>query len=148
MEFDQVKSIAILCDAADYWQAMAFQAKLQAMGKKVRVWFYAEVEDPIWDYAPSRRFLTRHHLDFFFFPKKYLLDDFQGFPADMLMNLSRSSQSVLEYLSLQSPAHFRVAFDAQKAKYYDFVLSVDPENSSFEENAESLLFYLKNLRLK
>lgn len=147
-EFKDVKRIAMLFDAADYEQALAFKATLEAMGKVVRCWTFAEVESPEWVYTPQFRFLTRHHLNFCRLPKAYIVDDFKGFPADMLMNLSQSGLAQLEYLAMLSPSDYRVSFNSENAKYYDFVLALAAEQKCFQENAESLLFYLKNLRLK
>ncbi len=145
--FGQVCRIAMLFDAADYVQAMAFKEELEAMGKKLRVWTYAEVESPEWEYAPEKRFITRKHLDFLYRPKKLIVDDYQGFPADMLMNLSHEDNPILDYLASLSPATFRVSFKASLAKDYDFVLAFPEDSTDFKGNAESLLFYLKNLRL-
>lgn len=147
-EFKDVKRIALLFDGVDYQQAAAFKTALEAMGKVVRCWSYAEVELPEWEYAPAYRFLTRRHLNFLRLPKSYVVDDFKGFPADLLMNLSMRYQPELEYLAMLSETDFRVTFNAENAKYYDFILALSPEQKDFKENADNLLFYLKNLRLK
>lgn len=147
-EFKDVKRIAILFDGVDFLQADAFRKELEAMGKVVRCWSYAEVDSPEWEYSPVYRFLTRRHLNFLRMPKCYIQDDFLGFPADMLMNLSMSHHEVPEYMAMLSQADFRVSFQADRAKYYDFVLALSAEQMDFKENADNLLFYLKNLRLK
>lgn len=146
--FAEVKRIALLFDPSDYQQVMEFVSMLEEMGKTVRLWTFAEVESPEWEYAPKSRYLTRKHVDFWGLPKQYVVDDYQGFPVDMLMNLSHHPNWVLDYLAALSPATFRVGFKPDEAKDYDFVLAYQEETSDFKENANSLLFYLKNLRLK
>ncbi len=148
MELKDVQRIALLFDAENYDQAIAFKHELESMGKKVRAWSYAEVSMPEWEYLPSQCLLTRKHLNFFYQPKQYIVDDYQGYPADMLLFLSLRKNLVMEYFSLLSPAPFRVSFNTARAKEYDFVLAPLSESCGLRENAESLLFYLKNLRLK
>ncbi|MBQ9202131.1 MAG: hypothetical protein IJ154_07175 [Bacteroidales bacterium] len=148
MEYRAVGRVAMLFDYADYAQAMDIKAELEADGKQVRAWSWAEVEmnDTAW--SPSIRMLNDSHLNFFFLPRKYIMDDYLGYPADLLLDLSQRSNPLTEYLTACSPAGFRAGFKVAYPKIYDFVLDIRPTAYDLSENAGDLLFYLRNLKLK
>ncbi|MBQ7163431.1 MAG: hypothetical protein IJR64_07565 [Bacteroidales bacterium] len=148
MEYAAVGRVAMLFDYPDYEKAMAVKAGLEADGKQVRAWSYSEVEMSDTELSPSLRVLNNNHLNFFFLPKKYILDDYLGYPADWLLDLSQRANPVTEYLTAVSQAPFRTGFKVDCPRIYDFVLDIRPTAYDLQENAASLLFYLRNLKLK
>ena len=71
-----------------------------------------------------------------------------GYPADWLLDLSQRANPVTEYLTAVSQAPFRTGFKVDCPRIYDFVLDIRPTAYDLQENAASLLFYLRNLKLK
>lgn len=148
MVFGDVRRIVMHFDYPDYDKAMRVKRELEKEGKKVFAWTYSQIERDNTALSSDVHVLTDRHLNFFFLPKKYVLANYTGQHADMLLDLSQTQNPLMEYLTLASGCPFRVGFKADDPSIYDFVLDISHSSSDLDENAATLLFYLKSLRFQ
>ena len=147
-EYSRVNRVTVLCDLADFEVVDGMVRGLEADGKEVRVWSFSELTDSGLELPAAWKVLNNKQLNFFFVPGKELMAEFAGFDSELLLDLSRRPNPVLEYLEVCSPSGFKAGFKTDRPSRYDFVLTVPEGEGDLAQNAGTLLFYLKGLRLK
>jgi hypothetical protein len=150
-ELDETRHILILCDMSDWKAVEACIHRLKAMKKSVHVCVYALKQDPtrIWDYG-YLLVEAKKDIDFWGFPKKYILDQLRHLPADMLLDLTGAgSPPALRYLMLQHPATFKVgAKYVSDRNWYDFSIVMEDGTHDIPFLFQQILNYLQMIRSK
>ncbi|MFA6590036.1 MAG: hypothetical protein WCS66_06810 [Bacteroidales bacterium] len=149
MNYTDLQRVCILFDMADYEYIAPLVDKLIADGKDVMAWTYAARGIAFSDYPSCYHVITDRDLTFCYFPKKYLMNRYLGFPADLLIDLCYIPHALNEYFVASSPALYRLGLKTADPLWYDMIVDIrGQEKEEMEKNAADVLFYLKNLRVK
>lgn len=146
--YEDIHDVALLFDACDYYKMPPIIYALEREGKRVRAWSYSSREIADFECTLRLSMLNMKSLNFWFMPKKHIVNDFVNYPAQLLLDVSQVYNPVLEYLSVCSKAPFKAGFKAEDPRRYDLVYDIRKTQGIIEENVSHLLFYLKNLREK
>lgn len=86
-------------------------------------------------------------LDLWCIPKDEIQKKFCGCDADILIDLTRGNNYVMQYLLLQHPATFKVGARNSELDLYDLTISVT-EEADIKHIFGHILFYLQTIRSK
>ncbi len=149
MNYAELKRVSLLFDIADYGHVTPLVDQLLADGKEVMVWTYAARGIDSNDYPPYFNVISDRDLTFCYFPKKYLMDRYLGYPADLLIDLCYNPHALNEFFVATSPALYRLGLKTADPIWYDMIVDIrGQEKEEMEKNAADVLFYLKSLRVK
>jgi hypothetical protein len=149
MNYADLRRICILFDVADYEHIVPLVDELLADGKDVIAWTYAARGVIAKDYPAYYNVISDRDLTFCYFPKKYLMNRYLGYPADLLIDLCYTPHILNEYLVAVSPALYRLGLKTADPLWYDLIVDISgQEKEEMEKNAARVLFYLKSLRVK
>lgn len=144
---EDARHILVLFDAADREVVEACLPSLRKLNKHIDVCAYV-AGDTIPQLAPSYHMIAaKTDLDMWFIPKAEVQEKFRSYPADILIDLNRGNNYVMQYLMLQHPATFKVGVRSSELDLYDLTISVT-ENTDMKHLFEHILFYLQTIRSK
>jgi len=146
-EYTDIQHVTILFDMEDLSVVQTFVETLKADGKDVTAFSFASKKSTNMQLPEHFQIWSRNQLDFWGIPKEPDFKKFKGQKSDTLIDLTKNSSSVLRYLLLHSCADFRVGFNHNNAKLYDFLIERNQEQD-FSYFVNQMLFYMKSIRTK
>jgi len=147
-EYSDIQRVVILFDLEHMEEVKDFAKSLKFAGKEVFSFTFnpdAKAQDPV--LPESFTILKRKELNFKCFPPQQMMENYKLLGPDTLIDLTVKPHPVLQYLSLQSEASYRVGFRREEKTFDDLLLEYDPEQS-FVFLTSQLHFYMKSIRSK
>lgn len=144
---NEARSILVLFDAEDHEVVAPCLEKLRKMNKHIHASVYVSGET-IPQMDPS--YLVVHakdDLNMWYIPKDEMLKRFNACNADILIDLTRGNNYVMQYLLLQHPGTFKVGARHNELDIYDLTISLT-EEADIKHIFEHILFYLQTIRSK
>lgn len=144
---EDARHILVLFDADDRDAIEPCLSALRKLNKQIHVWSYMS-GDVVPEMNSSYNILhAKTDLDMWFMPKAEILEKFRSCGADILIDLTRSNNYVMQYLLLQHPCTFKVGVRGSELDLYDLTISMT-ENLDIKHLFEHILFYLQTIRSK
>lgn len=147
-EYADIHRVVILVDLEHAEVLGQFAQALTQDGKEVFCLTFnpnAKVEPPM---LPENVLVLNHKsLSFKGIPLNEVMENYRLLNPDTLVNITVKPHPVLQYLSLNSKASFRVGFFREEKTMDDLLLEYDPEQP-FDFLTGQLHFYMKSLRSK
>lgn len=142
---DDARRVLVLFDAKDSDAVEPCLEKLRAAHKNVSVCKYTSG-----DAAAETDCMTvsaKTDLDIWYMPRKATERKFCACDADILIDLTRPGNYVMQYLLLKHPAPFKVGAKNGGPDLYDLTVAVT-ENTDMRYVFEQIVFYLRTIRFK
>jgi hypothetical protein len=146
------KSVGFVCffEEEDQWKKIQPSVqRLQAMGIKVMVLgIYPGKVKPLWFVETMNTLMCSiHEFGITGIPKGQKIEDFLNEELDILINCDMQEQFTTNYVSMLSPAGFKVAIDTDKTrKHFDLLIKL--ENPQLGAFIEQTMFYLSSFKTK
>lgn len=143
----EARRILVLFDAEDRSVVEPCLDTLRRMEKDIRVCMYLS-GDAIPEVDSSYQIVqAKRDLNMWYMPPKAVQEKFCACEADILIDLTRGENYVMQYLLLKHPAAFKVGAKSHGLDLYDLTLSV-VENTDIKDIFGHLIFYLQTIRSK
>ena len=144
---EEARHILVLFNAEDLDAIAPCLDALRSKNKHVNACAYASGE-----VAPEMNpaYMVIHgktDLDLLSVPKAEVRKAFCACEADILIDLTRGNDYVMQYLLLHHPATFKVGARSSELDLYDLTISMT-ENADIKHIFEHILFYLQTIRSK
>lgn len=144
---EEARQILVLFDAEDRDVVEACLSSLRKLNKHIQAYAYVS-GDTVPETNPSYSVIqAKTDLDMWYIPKAEIREKFCSCTADILIDLTRGNNYVMQYLLLQHPATFKVGVRSSELDLYDLTISVT-ENADIKHLFEHILFYLQTIRSK
>lgn len=140
-------SILLVYDQQDRELAEMWVKQLSGFNKQVNRCVYDTSRNPEQEESPYFKINSATDTNALEIPKEDIVINFNRIPADILIDLSRSSAHVMHYLVLNHPSRFKVGRKHSSFSMHDLVISMTEEedvNLLFGH----ILFYLQTIRSK
>ncbi len=139
------RRVLVLFDAEDSGAVEPCLKKLRAAHKKVSVCMYIADDKPT--KTDGMTVCAKTDLDMWYMPRKTVESKFYACDADILIDLTREGNYVMQYLLLKHPAPFKVGAKSRESDLYDLTVAVT-ENADMRYVFEQIVFYLQTIRFK
>lgn len=137
----------VLFNAEDHDVVEPCLETLRMMRKQINVCVYVSGET-VKELDPSYMVIqAKTDLDMWYMPKDDVVKKFNAFGADILIDLTRGNNHVMQYLLLQHPGTFKVGARSSELDLYDLTISVT-EKADIKHIFGHILFYLQTIRSK
>lgn len=147
LSLEQADSILLIFKQENQEEAEACMAQLEAKGKKVKQFIYADAPMEKSD-DPDRIGCSKKDLDIWAFPRKEIEQAFLSLKADILIDLIEDKDCFpIYYLELQHTARMKIGPKRENGDFYDFSLSVN-QQKGIQYIFDQILFYLQTFRTK
>lgn len=141
------RHILVLFDAGDSSVVEPCLETLRMMHKNINVCTYVS-GDTVPEVNPSYMVVhAKTDLDMWYIPQDAILKKFCACDADILIDLTRGGNYVMQYLLLKHPGTFKVGARSSELDLYDLTISVT-ENADIKHIFGHILFYLQTIRSK
>lgn len=140
--FDQVKTILILCNAADHEALQKGLKALKSQHKQVHTCLFVEKETLADEVKNSALVIDEKQLSAWGFPNGEIEKQLAAIPADLLIDLTRPDCYAMQYLVLRHPSTFKVGVKYPGQEWYDMGLLV-AERNDIAYLFDQILFYLR-----
>jgi hypothetical protein len=146
-EYKDIRKIVLLFDMEDLPVVEAFVKTLLSEKKQVSAYSF-DSKKTIYPQLPDYfKIWNKNKLDFWGIPHSSDISAFKADVSDTLIDLTKGSSPILQYLSQSSSASFRVGFNLESSKLYDLLIERN-QDQDFPFFVDQLLFYMKSLRTK
>lgn len=144
ISLERAEKIGIIFHAEDIKQndaIIAFATQQKSMRKKIQLLGYIPKRE--FGFVYPFPYFTNKEINFWGIPKQDILKDFLSSSYDLLINFSTKDTLVLDYISGNSDATFKVGFNKSiKNPNYDLIL-IPKENMEISNLIQNLEKYLK-----
>lgn len=141
------RHILVLCNMEDKEAVEPCLKDLRKQNQHIDVCLYVSGK-PTAELNPSYMLIqSEKDLDLWYKPKEEVVKKFNACDADLIIDLSRRNNYVMQYLLLQHPAAFKVGARNNDTDLYDLSISLT-ESTDIKHLIEQLLFYLQSIRSK
>lgn len=141
------RHILVLFNAEDRDIVEPCLETLRMMHKHINVCAYV-ASDVVPEMNPAYMVIHgKTDLDLWCIPKDEMQKKFYGCDADILIDLTRRNDYVMQYLLLRHPATFKVGARSSELDLYDLTISVT-EEADIKHIFGHILFYLQTIRSK
>lgn len=145
---NEIQNVLLLCHAADAKEVEQCAVRLKEAGKKVTICAYETVpaasrrDDPdIFYVCPAQ------NVTVWSFPESSVMQKANACTPDIVIDLTRKKEYVMQYLLLRSECDFKVGIRSEENAFYDFSVSAT-ENKELPYLFEQIIFYLQTIRSK
>ena len=144
---ENANQILVLCEAGDQETLHPLLGQLRKMKKNVHSCvFVSEKEVP--EQSPSELLVHAHKdLTAWHVPSDSVLKQFQTLPADILIDLTQTTNYPMKYLLLKHTCPYKVGVKHPDMELYDLSISVTARED-IKQIFEHILFYLQAIRSK
>ncbi len=143
----QAQDVLLVYSAEDREQIRECIKKLRDQGKNVYGCMYLPTGKPYETDTTHLQVKEETDTDLFLLPKGEVMAKFKELPADILIDLSRSSEYAMHYLVLSHSALLKVGKKHGEQAMHDISLLVGPEDN-VGELFDHIVFYLQTIRGK
>ena len=137
----EVRSVAVLFDAADYAQLADVTASLTDRGIRVRAWSFQRKYSPVFDRSYEMFVLNGRHIGRRHRLPDWAVNDFLYYEPDLLVDLSRRENPLTDYLAALSKAPFKIGFKKDVPERYGLIYDVQRSRLPLADNARELFRY-------
>lgn len=150
---DEINTVLLLYHVSDSKEVETCISRLKAMGKMVYTCGYKAEEAP---QSPSgeekdddTHIYIRHKQDvnLWGMPAEAVLEKINACRPDVVIDLTRSKNCVMQYLLLKCDCNFKAGIKNGERDLYDFSISA-VENKDLTYLFEQIIFYLQTIRSK
>ena len=143
----EARHILVLFNAEDRDIVEPCLETLRMLHKQIDVCVYV-AGDTVPEMDPAYTVIHgKTDLDIWYIPKNEIQKKFCACNADILIDLTRGDNYVIQYLLLQHPGTFKVGARSSELDLYDLTISVT-ENADIKHIFGHILFYLQTIRSK
>lgn len=143
----EARQILVLFNAEDLDIVEPCLETLRMMHKQINVCVYV-AGDTVPEMNPVYMVIHgKADLDMWYIPKHETQEKFCACNADILIDLTRRDNYVMQYLLLQHPGRFKVGAQNSELNLYDLAISVT-EDADIKHIFGHVLFYLQTIRSK
>lgn len=141
------RHILVLFNAEDSEFVEPCLETLRMMHKHINVCMYVSGET-VPEVDPSYMVIhAKTDLDMCYMPNNEVVKKFNARDADILIDLTRANNYVMQYLLLQHPGTFKAGARSSELDLYDLTISVT-EKADIKHIFGHILFYLQTIRSK
>ena len=145
--FDQIQSILVLYEMADFESLLPHIEHLKRSGKKVESFGYVRKE-VLPEVNDSYHFIVeKTDLSVKGIPADAALQKVLACKPDVIMDLTHAGCYAMQYLLVNHPCNFKIGIKKAERDLHDFSLLVT-DRDEFNYLFEQILFYLQNIRTK
>lgn len=144
----EIQNVLLLCHAEDAEEVNRCAACLKKAGKKVNLCVYETVpaatrndDSPIIYVCPAQ------DVTVWGFPESPVMQKVIACKPDVVIDLTRKKEYVMQYLLLRSECDFKAGIRSEEKAFYDFSVSAT-ENKELSYLFEQIIFYLQTIRSK
>lgn len=144
---EDARQILVLFDAEDRDVVEPCLATLRKQNKHIHAYVYVS-GDTVPEMDSSYSIIqAKTDLDMWYVPKAEIREKFCSCNADILIDLTRGNNYVMQYLLLLHPGTFKVGTRSSELDLYDLTISMT-ENVDIKHLFGHILFYLQTIRSK
>lgn len=145
---NEIHNVLLLCHAEDAKEVEQCAVRLKKAGKKITICMYETTpaasrndDSDILYVRPSQ------DVTVWGFPESSVMQKVNACPSDIIIDLTRKNEYVMQYLLLRSECDFKVGIRSEENAFYDFSVSAT-ENKELSYLFEQIIFYLQTIRSK
>lgn len=143
----EARQVLVLFDAEDRDVVEPCLETLRKLHTQINVCVYV-AGDTVAELDPSYMVIqAKTDTDIWYMPTDEVLTKFNACNADILIDLTRRNNYVMQYLLLQHPGTFKVGARSNNLDLYDLTISVT-EEADIKQLFGHILFYLQTIRSK
>ncbi|MCC8170757.1 MAG: hypothetical protein LIP00_03030 [Parabacteroides sp.] len=144
----EIQNVLLLCHAEDAKEVEQCAVRLKKEGKKVAICMYETTA------AASRNddsdtfyVCPAQDVTVWGFPESSVMQQVAACNPDIVIDLTRKKEYVMQYLLLRSECDFKAGIRSEENAFYDFSVSAT-ENKELSYLFEQIIFYLQTIRSK
>ncbi len=145
---NEIHNVLLLCHAADADEVKQCAARLKKAGKKVTVCMCETASAASRNGDPDIFYVSpAHDVTVWGFPESSVVQKVNACTPDIVIDLTRKNEYVMQYLLLRSECDFKAGIRSEEKAFYDFSVSAT-ENKELSYLFEQIIFYLQTIRSK
>lgn len=145
---EEVRNVLLMYNVKDSKEIEVCAAQLKKMGKRIYACGYKADEMPLLENDHTHIYVQpEKDITLWGMPKSAVLQKMNEWKPDMVIDLTRNKEYVMQYLFLKCDCDFKTGIKSGEKELYDFSVSI-AENKDLIYLFGQIIFYLQTIRSK